>query len=309
MTEQQTNADSTQEQGLTRADGLLFVTVLFWGVNFPIVKYVLAEIPAFAFNALRFTIAAIVLSIALLFSRQDTKLSCRQIMQLVAIGLLGYVVYQVLFILGIDRTSASNPAIILATMPVWVAVIGSLAGVEEVRPLGWLGIALSLCGVVVMILAKTDAHFTFGGPTLGGDALILLGTLCWAGYTLLMRPMLKTCSAIQVTSVACLGALLPLLLLGAPSLLKLDWHAVPLGAWLAVGFSGLFSVGLGYIFWNHGVSRLGSTKASLYTNVTPAFALFTAWIWLGETLTVQQTLGIVLVLCGVTLARRFVAAK
>ena len=118
---------------------------------------------------------------------------------------------------------------------------------------------------------------------------------------------MKTHSAVKVTTVAYMGALLPLILIGTPELVALDWAAVPLGAWLGVGFSGLFSLGLAYVFWNYGVSRLGSGRTALFTNLQPPIALFAAWIWLGETLTVLQFGGVVCVLGGVILARRFVS--
>jgi drug/metabolite transporter (DMT)-like permease len=309
VAEQQPVVPTPEDRRLTGTDGLLLLTVLFWGANFSVVKYALTALSPFAVNALRFTLATVALNVALLLSGPHPKLTFRRKAQLVGLGLLGYVAYQVLFIQGIHRTTAGNSAIILATVPVWVAVIGSLAGMEKVRALGWIGIALSLGGIAVLTQARASVEFSFGGATLLGDVLVLLSTLCWAGYTLLLRPMLKTCSAVQVTAVACLGALPVLLLLAAPSLLALDWSAVPTGVWFSLSFSGLFSISLGYVFWNYGVSRLGSTRASLYTNVTPAFALFIAWIWLDETLAVGQAFGVVLVLGGVMLARSFVAAK
>jgi drug/metabolite transporter (DMT)-like permease len=177
---------------------------------------------------------------------------------------------------------------------------------EKVRPLGWLGIALSIGGVAVISLARPPAAPGAQSATFLGDGLILFGTLLWAGYTLLIRPMMKTCSPTKATAVACLGAIPALMLMGVPQLLTMDWQAVPAGVWGAIVFSGFLSVGLVYIFWNYGVAHLGSTRTALYTNVTPAIAIFTAWIWLDETIMPQHFVGVALVLCGVTLARRHV---
>jgi len=97
-------------------------------------------------------------------------------------------------------------------------------------------------------------------------------------------------------------------LAATPALFELEWGQVPFMAWAALVFSGLFAIALAYFFWNYGVSRLGSTRTSLYSNLTPPIALFTAWLMLGETLTPQQWLGALLTLGGVILARRFTHA-
>jgi drug/metabolite transporter (DMT)-like permease len=100
---------------------------------------------------------------------------------------------------------------------------------------------------------------------------------------------------------------IPLLLICAPTIIRLDWAEIPWSAWLALIISGTFGIALAYFFWNYGVSRLGSARTSLFSNLVPPIALLTAWLWLGETLTLQQGIGTLLALGGVILARRFTA--
>jgi drug/metabolite transporter (DMT)-like permease len=225
---------------------------------------------------------------------------------MIGLGFLGNTSYQLFFIFGIAYTSANNSSLILATVPVWVGLIGVFSGKERVRPGGWLGILLSLLGIILIILGNDpEAQFQFGGATLWGDLLILLATLCWSGYTLLSRPLLRHYPSAVVSSFSTLMGAIPLVLVAMPALLTLDWGQTPLLAWAALVFSGLFAIALAYFFWNYGVSRLGSTRTSLYSNLTPPIALFTAWLTLGETLTPQQWLGALLTLCGVIVARRY----
>jgi drug/metabolite transporter (DMT)-like permease len=84
-----------------------------------------------------------------------------------------------------------------------------------------------------------------------------------------------------------------------------DWGDVSTNAWMGLIFSAGFGIALSYFFWNYGVSKLGSARTSLYSNLTPAVALLVAWLWLGETLTTQQWWGALLALAGVVLARRY----
>lgn len=298
-------SDASSDLRLTSADALLLLTVLIWGVNFSAVKLGLAEMPPLAFNSVRFLTGGAVLAIAAKASGQPWRFELRHLPFLIGLGLLGNTIYQLLFIYGIAATTADNAALILATVPVWVALGGSLAGTERVAGRGWLGVGLSFLGIALIILGSDrSAELRFGGPTLRGDALVLLGTLCWSLYTLLGRLAMRHYRPLTVTSFCTLVGAAPLVLLGLPDLVALRGACVSSTAWAAALFSGFTAIGLAYFFWNHGISRLGSARTSLYSNLTPLIALFTAWLVLGETLTRQQGWGALAAVAGVALARR-----
>lgn len=292
--------------GLSWADGLLGLVVLFWGVNFIVVKVALAVLPPLAFNAMRLLLASSIMLILAPTLGYSFRFQRRHWLPLIGLGLAGSTAYQLFFIFGAAHTSADNASLILATVPAWVALAGTLIGTERITGRGWLGVGLSLFGIALIVIGSNrHASLQFGGATLFGDFLILGATLSWSVYTLSSRPILRHYSPIAVTCFANAVGNLPVALLGLPTLAKLDWSAVPLNAWLGVIFSGVFSITLAYFFWNYGVARLGSARTSLYSNLVPPVTLLVAWFWLGETLTWTQALGGVLALVGVALARRF----
>jgi drug/metabolite transporter (DMT)-like permease len=96
----------------------------------------------------------------------------------------------------------------------------------------------------------------------------------------------------------------PLVLLGLPDLLGAEGRQASPVAFGAAALSGCLAIGLAYFFWNYAISHLGSAHTSFYSNLTPIVALLTAWLWLGETLTLTQGLGAALAISGVVLARR-----
>ncbi len=288
---------------LTSADALLLATVVIWGVNFSAIKLALAEIPPLAFNSLRFLVGGAALAIAARALGRRWRFERRHLPFLIALGLFGNSFYQMFFIYGVAATTADNAALILATVPAWVALGGTLAGTEKLAPRGWLGVGLSLAGIVLIVLGSDRAaELRFGGATLRGDALILAGTLCWSAYTLLSRLAMRHYRPLAVTSFCTVVGAVPLVLAGLPGLAALPGASV--SAWAAAVFSGLFAIGFAYLFWNLGISRLGSARTALYSNLTPLIALATAWLTLGETLTPQQGAGALLALAGVALARR-----
>ncbi len=289
-----------------RADGLLLLTAILWGVNFSVVKFALAEIPPLVFMGLRFLVASSTMLTLTLAAGYRLDFERRHIPYLIVLGLLGNTAYQLLFVFAISLTTAENTALILATAPAWVALIGTLLGAEWVRRMGWLGIALSLAGIA-LIVGGSDrlAQFPFGGSSLRGDLLMLGGTLCWALYTLMVRPMTRRYSSVSVTSFSTAMGTIPLVLVGIPTMVDLDWTAITAASWAAMILSGIFAIGFAYFFWNYGVAQLGSARTSIYSNLSLPAALVTAWLWLKETLTPMQAVGTLLALGGVILARRF----
>lgn len=299
----------TPASGLSWADGLLGLVVLFWGINFILVKMALAVLPPLAFNAMRLLLASSLMLLLAPLLGYSFRFQRRHWLHLIGLGLAGSTAYQLFFIFGADHTSADNASLILATVPAWVALAGTILGTERITGGGWVGVGLSLCGIALIVLGSNrHAVLQFGGATLFGDFLILGATLSWSVYTLASRPILRHYSPIAVTCFANAVGNLPVALLGLPDLIRLDWSALSLNAWLAVIFSGVFSITLAYFFWNYGVARLGSARTSLYSNLVPPVTLLAAWLWLGETLTWTQALGGVLALAGVALARRFTYA-
>lgn len=296
----------TNSWGIKWADSLLLLTAFLWGVNFSVVKFALVDIPPIAFVGLRFLIASATMLVLAHSFGHSLKFQRRHLPHLIGLGLLGNTAYQLFFVFGISLTTAENSSLILATAPAWVALTGTLMGTEKVEPEGWLGIGLSLLGISLIISGSDRmADFPFGASSLGGDVLVLAATLCWSLYTLLVHPMTRHYSSVSVTTITTAIGTVPLVLVGVPTAVGLTWTDIPSAAWAALAFSGVLAIGLAYLFWNYGVSKLGSTRTSIYSNLSLPAALLTAWLWLQETLTPLQWCGSILAMAGVILARRF----
>lgn len=292
--------------GLSWIDLLLVSTAALWGMNFSVVKYALASLPPLAFNAIRFLVAALALLILSPLLGYRLRFARRDLPLLLGLGLLGHGVYQILFVYGAAWTTADNAALMLATVPAWVALMGTLAGTERVLPRGWLGIGCALVGVAVIVLASDhQATFRFGGASLRGDLMVFVATLCWSGYTLLSRRALVRYPALPVAAFTTAIGSIPLIMVGIPDLLRLDLRSVPPGVWIASALSGLLAIAVASVLWNLGVARLGSARTALYNNLVFPIAVVTAWLALGERLTTIQIAGGALAVSGVMMARRY----
>ena len=283
-------------------DLAILVLVLIWGTNFSVVKAALEEFSPLAFNALRFVLASALLFLVLRPNRTKFRLEPGDLKKFIALGLLGNVVYQMLFIFGVYWTLAGNAALLLATVPIFISLFSTLLGHERIGLTGWLGVALSVAGIGLVVWG---GHRTveFGGETLRGDLTMLAAAVAWSAYTVGAAPLVKRYGPLRTTAGTMWIGTVVLVLISARALVAQEWSDISPGAWGGLLFSGGLSIALAYIIWYYGVRHLGSSRTAVYSNTVPLVALAVAWITLGETPTWTQLAGAAAIVGGVLLAK------
>lgn len=283
-------------------DLAILVLVLIWGANFSVVKAALREVHPLAFNALRFLLASAILWVFLRRSGRGLAFTRREVPSLLALGLLGNFLYQILFIYGIHWTLAGNAALILATVPIFVTLFSTALKHERIAPAGWAGAVLSIAGVALVVWGGSRT-VAFGSTTLRGDLTALAAAVAWSAYTVGATPLVRRHGALPTTAVTMWIGTVALSLTALPSLLRQDWASVSAGAWAGLAFSGALSIALAYILWYYGVRHLGGSRTAVYSNAVPIVALLVAWATLGETPGWLQAAGAAAILGGALLAR------
>ena len=280
----------------------LLLMALIWGVNFSVVKYGSGALAPLAYNGIRVALAAVALALVTTLAREAWPRG-RDLVVLLALGLLGNGLYQLFFIEGVSRTRAGTAALVLASGPAFIALLGRVRGTERIRPRGMLGIALSIGGVALVLFgnARSGAE---GSTGLLGALLVLGGCICWAIYSVLLQPYTHKYGGLALSAVTMGSGAVPLVALAVPAIVRTDLGAVPGGAWLAVLYSGLLALVVAYFLWYRGLRVLGPTRTAMYANLQPAIALLVAWVTLGETPTVWQAVGMLLIGAGVLLTRK-----
>lgn len=279
----------------------LLALVLIWGVNYSVLKAVLDTLDPLALNALRFPLAAALLAVVMT-RLPGSPVEPRDRVPLFLLGILGNVVYQMAFILGIESTLAGNASLLLATSPVWTVLLSAALGHESPNALVFLGSAVTLGGMALVILGGGHA-LGLGHGTLKGDTLLAAAAVLWSCYTVASGRYVRRYGAIKVTAWTLWVGTPFLVLLGVPSLLSLSWTSVSAWVWGGVAYAGLFAIGTAYLLWNRGVRNLGNSRTAIYSNLVPVTALITAWLWLGEVPTALQATGAAVILGGISLAR------
>jgi drug/metabolite transporter (DMT)-like permease len=287
--------------GFGRVDLLLFSVSLIWGVNYTVIKAALTQFEPLTFNALRFAIAAVLLYLAARLSGQLQPMPRRDLIKLLSVGVFGNCLYQIVFIQGINLTLAGNAAVILGATPVFTALLSALIGHERLGRLSVIGVAASFVGVLLIAFAG-HREISFG-TRLTGDLLMLACSILWALYTVGLRPFTVKYGYLEVSRWIMIAVAVPLLLVSTPSLISQSWSAISLGGWGALLFSAGAAIAFAFTIWSYCVRRIGSTRTSAYSNLTPVIGLVVAWLFLGERAAVGQLVGMGSIFLGITLTR------
>src|SRR5450759_3120092 len=177
---------------------LLFVAVV-WGVNFAFVKFALNEFTPLSFTIARFSLAALFLVSIMLVNREPLTMDRRDISQVIWLGFIGITLYNILFMYGLNYTTASNSALFISSSPLFAAFILALSKRERINAQITAGLLLSMIGVFLIIWYK-PAGLSFTRRTITGDLLTVSAAAFWALYTVKAKPLLVKYSAIKVTA-------------------------------------------------------------------------------------------------------------
>ncbi|MCA1808122.1 MAG: DMT family transporter [Kiritimatiellia bacterium] len=282
---------------------LLFAVALVWAVNFSVAKVALAEIDPMSFNALRFVMAAGLVWGIIAAIGQWRPLRRRDWPELISLSLLGSLLYQLLFIFGLQRTFSSNAAVMVGTIPVWVAVLSHLFTQERMNRKKALGVALAFSGVVLILCARPEG-VRWSSASFVGDLLTLAAAVAFAGYTVISKRCLHYYPPLQLAAISMSIGGASLVVAGLPSLLRLPWRSISWVGYAGVVYSGLFSLGLAYVIWNYGLQRVGAVRTATYQNMVPVMGLVLGMLVLGEKMAPGQLLGALVVIAGIIQTRR-----
>ena len=283
-------------------DVLLILIAIIWALNFSVVKVSLQEIDSLSFNALRYILAAGLLAYTARARGYSLKVDREDFWPLVGIALVGNVLYQLFFIIGVDYTYSANAAVILGTIPVWVALLSHLFTDEKLTRYKSIGIGLAFTGIV-LIVTGSKAGISIASKTFLGDVIILCAAISWGIYTILAKRFLKKYPSTQFTGVMSIVGMVFLLIIGLPNLLHVNWTGISLKGWGGIFYSGLLSIGIAYLIWNNSISKIGAVRTAAYQNLVPVLGLVFGVVLLQEALTIQQYSGSALVIIGIIFSR------
>jgi drug/metabolite transporter (DMT)-like permease len=283
-----------------RANASAATAAVLFGVSVVAVRVAVRDIPPISLAALRVGLGGLLLAAILLaFAPGLLRVRRERLHLLALLGLLLFALFPITFNIGLRYTQASRGAVMLATMPIWSALLGRVAG-EHLDRRQVAGVALSVLGIGLAFVEPgrvLDADVM----SLVGDGLLLLTGLFGALYGLLAKRVLEVDSAATVTSYAMLFGALVLLPAAVvegmvPALGDLDLRLLGL-----VAFLGVLGGSAAFLLWTWALSRLTPTRVAVYVNLNPIVAALLAIVVLGERRSGMFLVGFAAVVTGVLL--------
>ena len=280
------------------------MTVAF-GLSFVATKYALRGFEPQLIAFLRFALAGGLLWVVWRLRAGRERASRAELKRLALLGLVTPALYFTLEIQGIARTSASEAAIIIAAIPIFVSALSALVLGERTARLQWAGIALSFAGVVGLMQFGAEA----GGGRLAGNLLVLGAAFAAAVYSLMARRLLVTRSALFVTTFQNLFGALFLLPLALVEMAVAGVRTPTATAVGAVLYLTLLCSMAAYLLLNYAFRFLEASRVAVFINLTPVVAVVGAYLLLDERLTAAQVAAAVVVVIGVWLTNSGRPAK
>lgn len=276
--------------------GLVYVVVC-WGLNVVLMKGAFAHIDPLAFTALRF-LAMTPLVFGLVYATGERVQVRRQdIIPLVACAAFGYGIYQYLWVLGLDNTSAFASSLFGASAPVFTLVFLAVSGQERVRTLRWAGAAVALLGIAVFEGAFAE-HVTFRI----GDLLTLLSSVSFAGYNVATSRLVGRYSPVALVAITMTIGGFMIYPVGIPRLLHADLRSFGWEVWGPFLFAVIFPIVLTWPVWNYGIAKIGAARAGLFGFLVPIVAGIASALILHAHFEPHQLVGAAICIVGMAFA-------
>jgi drug/metabolite transporter (DMT)-like permease len=272
--------------------GAGLIAVCLWGLAPVATRSLVSELAPLPLLTLRQLLAAgVLLPWAVPALR---RIDARDLPRFLVAGLLGMVGYNLPVTVGLQWIPASSAGLLLATEPVWVLVIGLVFLGERAGPRVLAGTGVALAGVAV-IAGPAALSPASGTRAVVGAALVLLATLAFGGYMVVLRPLSQKYGPVSATATSSVAGALPYLALAGTA-----WPPrLSPSAGAELLFLALGSTVAGMLLWNLAVVRGGSAGISRLLYLEPVVSVLGAMIFLGERVTAAVLAGGVLVIAGV----------
>ena len=286
----------------------LTLVPLIWGGMFICGRIVAAQMAPATGALWRYVIASAALLCAH-FALQGglPRMSVRQAAGLFAMGATGVAIYNLCFMVGMQSVSASRAALIVNLNPALTALGAALLFGERLTRQRMAGAVMALLGAAVVI-GHGNPWAVLSGQFSIADLLIFGCALSWTAYTLIGKSVLKGVSPLSATTCAALAgtALLALaaLLMPAPMAVGITLPKASALGWVCLLFLGIPGTALAFVWFSQGVREIGPTRAAVFVNLTPVFAVALAHLLLNEPLEWSMLSGGTLVVAGVWLINR-----
>jgi len=275
------------------------LSISFWGVSFVSAKAVLGKLDPYSLLVLRFGIGALFLLLILLLNRYTLRISIRYIPHLIVLGILGVFIHQVLQATALLTIDASSAGWLISFSPIFTVILSVLFLHEKMDVKKAVGMVVAITGVFLVTTTRSGHSFEFALNI--GFILMILSTLNWAVYSILLKRLQIPYPALLVTFyMSLIGFMLTL-----PFIIRnKGWESLPLltqTEWTHLLFLAIFVSGIGYWYWGKALEVLDASRVSMFIYLEPLVTLIAAIFLLHEKFILISAIGGIIIIIGVAI--------
>ena len=276
------------------------MSISFWGISFVSTKAVLDKLDPYTLLVLRFGIGALFLLVLLVLKRYPLNIPLKYIPHLIVLGILGVFIHQVIQATALLTINASAAGWIISFSPVFTVILSVFFLHEKMTLLKASGIIVAIIGVLLVTTSSNQHSLQL--PVNIGYLLMILSTLNWAIYSVLLKKLDIQLPSLVVTFYMCLIGFT----LTTPFLVRnKGWEIMPFLTsveWAHLLFLGVFVSGVAYWYWAKALEVLEASQVSVFLYLEPVATLITAVLLLREKIIPVSILGGVIIIVGVIVA-------
>jgi drug/metabolite transporter (DMT)-like permease len=282
---------------------IIGLPIVFWASAFSFIKIGLTELSPVNLTIMRLLITCIVFSsIYIIFKKNFSHLKKKDILPIFFLGFFGIIIYHLGLNYGEQYVSASVSSLIIATIPIFTAILATIFLKENITLKIAFGIILSLIGVIVISTLgsnKTSIEIQYIYGAIG----VVIASIVAAGYTIVGKKLLKRYSAISLTFYAFIFGSIGLFPFVSSSLFVEVANMSYIG-WASVIFLSIFPTIIGYVFWYVALEVKDASKLGAYLYFIPILSTIFSYFLLDERITLFFVLGGSLVLIGLIIVNK-----
>lgn len=279
---------------------IIIFAVIFWALSFVWFKIANEEYRPLTIVYLRLIISVIVLTLFLVLTGGFEKIKRKDIKFFLLMSFCEPFLYFIGESIGLTYVSSTTASVLIATIPVFTAIGAWIIFKERLKKINYLGILISLIGVVIFVIKK-DGSLSFNYR---GLMLILLAVLSATGYTLTLKRLAGSYHPIYIVNVQNIIGLilfLPIMLIfEADHINEFSYNPK---AFFAIVELAVFASCGAFILFGFAVRSMGVTRANVFSNLIPVFTAIFAFFMIGDKISLREVAGMLIVITGLLLSQ------
>lgn len=280
---------------------MLGLMLALWSFNYIAGKIALRSIDPITLACFRIELAVLIMLPIYFCKRQRSPLCARDLWPIAYLGFFGVLINQGLFTVGLNYTTSSHSAVIIAMNPILILLLARALKLEAFTPAKLIGMGVGFLGVMLL---ETEHGSPAHSPFLLGDIITLGGTIGFSIYAVLGKKVAAQYDAITMNTFNCVAAGLLLLPLSIKQGIHLDWRAVGWSGWLGLIYMSAASSVAAYTLFYWLLRYMSASRVAVISYFQPVAVILISLVLLSEYPTRNLLVGTGLVLLGVYLAER-----